>query len=141
MRNIYTIARLTVLEMLRRRLFLVLLGLLALAVGGLLAPERQELHEHLERLGLPPSNRSVPRADQRNVARHRPTSLRIWTRQASGRPELGQADAGDYPQLSSEFIVSADPDLIFLADTKCCHQSAATVGKPITSINLPPAAK
>jgi iron complex transport system substrate-binding protein len=35
--------------------------------------------------------------------------------------------AGDYPQLSSEYIVSADPDLIVLADTKCCGQSAATV--------------
>lgn len=26
----------------------------------------------------------------------------------------------DYPQLSAEFIVSQNPDLIFLADTKCC---------------------
>jgi len=32
-----------------------------------------------------------------------------------------------YPQLSSEFIVTADPDLIFLADTKCCQQDATTV--------------
>ncbi len=41
------------------------------------------------------------------------------------------ADGGpvgnDYPQLSSEFIVSANPDLIFLADTKCCGQDAAAV--------------
>jgi len=37
--------------------------------------------------------------------------------------------AGDYPQLSSEYIVSADPDLIVLADTKCCRQSATTVAK------------
>lgn len=36
-----------------------------------------------------------------------------------------------YPQLSSEFIVSADPQLIFLADTVCCRQSATTVaGRP-----------
>jgi iron complex transport system substrate-binding protein len=34
-----------------------------------------------------------------------------------------------YPQLSPEYIVHADPDLIFLADTKCCGQSAATVAK------------
>jgi iron complex transport system substrate-binding protein len=34
-----------------------------------------------------------------------------------------------YPQLSAEFIVKADPDIIFLADTKCCDQSAATVSK------------
>jgi iron complex transport system substrate-binding protein len=35
--------------------------------------------------------------------------------------------AGGYPQLSAEYIVDADPDLIFLADTKCCGQSAETV--------------
>jgi iron complex transport system substrate-binding protein len=35
--------------------------------------------------------------------------------------------ASQYPQLSAEFIVDADPDLIFLADTKCCDQSAETV--------------
>lgn len=39
------------------------------------------------------------------------------------------AEAGnDYPQLSAEAIVSSDPDLIFLADTKCCNESIATVG-------------
>jgi iron complex transport system substrate-binding protein len=32
-----------------------------------------------------------------------------------------------YPQLSSEAIVKADPQLIVLADTVCCHQTAATV--------------
>ena len=32
-----------------------------------------------------------------------------------------------YPQLSAEFILAADPDFIFLADTRCCGQSAATV--------------
>ncbi len=41
------------------------------------------------------------------------------------------ADAGNdtnpYPQLSAETIIKANPDLIFLADTKCCGQSAATV--------------
>jgi iron complex transport system substrate-binding protein len=39
----------------------------------------------------------------------------------------GAADAGGYPQLSAEFLVDADPDLIFLADTKCCGQDAGTV--------------
>jgi iron complex transport system substrate-binding protein len=34
---------------------------------------------------------------------------------------------GGYPQLSQEALVGADPDLIFLADTRCCKQSAATV--------------
>ena len=32
-----------------------------------------------------------------------------------------------YPQLSAEYIVDADPDLIFLADTKCCGESPETV--------------
>lgn len=32
-----------------------------------------------------------------------------------------------YPQLSAEYIVKADPDVIFLADTQCCGQSAKTV--------------
>ena len=35
--------------------------------------------------------------------------------------------AGAYPQLSSEYIVGSDPDLVVLADTKCCGQSAKTV--------------
>jgi iron complex transport system substrate-binding protein len=35
--------------------------------------------------------------------------------------------AGGYPQLSAEYILDADPDLIFLADTKCCGQNADTV--------------
>jgi iron complex transport system substrate-binding protein len=32
-----------------------------------------------------------------------------------------------YPQLSGEYIIQANPDLIFLADARCCGQSAATV--------------
>jgi iron complex transport system substrate-binding protein len=38
-----------------------------------------------------------------------------------------KASAGDYPQLSAEYIVSSSPDVIVLADTKCCHQNLATV--------------
>jgi iron complex transport system substrate-binding protein len=42
------------------------------------------------------------------------------------------ADAADtagsgYPQLSPEYIVEQNPDLIVLADTVCCGQTAATV--------------
>ena len=38
------------------------------------------------------------------------------------------AEAGnDYPQLSAEAIVSSNPDIIVLADTKCCAQTAETV--------------
>ncbi|MEV4629962.1 ABC transporter substrate-binding protein [Micromonospora sp. NPDC049523] len=34
---------------------------------------------------------------------------------------------GGYPQLTPEVLVKSDPDLIFLADSKCCQQSAETV--------------
>ena len=42
------------------------------------------------------------------------------------------ADAADpdgygYPQLSPEYVIEQDPDLIFLADTKCCAESASTL--------------
>ncbi|QGG97127.1 ABC transporter substrate-binding protein [Actinomarinicola tropica] len=36
-------------------------------------------------------------------------------------------DAGNYPQLSEEFVLDADPDFIFLADAQCCDQSPETV--------------
>ena len=36
-------------------------------------------------------------------------------------------EAGGYPQLSAEYLIDADPDLIFLADTKCCGQDATTL--------------
>jgi iron complex transport system substrate-binding protein len=36
-------------------------------------------------------------------------------------------DGSGYPQLSGEFLLQADPDLVFLADTKCCGQDAETV--------------
>jgi iron complex transport system substrate-binding protein len=34
---------------------------------------------------------------------------------------------GGYPQLSQEALVKANPDMIFLADVKCCAQSAESV--------------
>jgi iron complex transport system substrate-binding protein len=34
---------------------------------------------------------------------------------------------GGYPQMSQEALVQANPDTIFLADTKCCQQSVQTV--------------
>lgn len=41
--------------------------------------------------------------------------------------DAAAARAPDYPQLSAEYIVASNPDLIVLADTKCCHQDANTV--------------
>ena len=40
--------------------------------------------------------------------------------------EAEGAESG-YPQLSAEYIIEADPDLIFLGDTKCCGESVETV--------------
>jgi iron complex transport system substrate-binding protein len=39
------------------------------------------------------------------------------------------AEAGGYPQLTGEYIVSESPDVIVLADTTCCEQTAETVAK------------
>jgi iron complex transport system substrate-binding protein len=35
---------------------------------------------------------------------------------------------GGYPQLAQEALIKSNPDTIFLADSKCCKQSAQTVG-------------
>ena len=41
--------------------------------------------------------------------------------------DAAQGSGSGYPKLSAEYIVAANPDLIVLADTKCCAQTAATV--------------
>ena len=38
-------------------------------------------------------------------------------------------DGYGYPQLTSEYVIGANPDLIVLADTLCCGQSATTVAE------------
>jgi iron complex transport system substrate-binding protein len=45
--------------------------------------------------------------------------------------------AKDYPQLSAEFVVKSAPDVIVLADTKCCGQSAATLAKRPAFASVP----
>ncbi len=42
-------------------------------------------------------------------------------------PADPDGEAFGFPQLNEEFLVTADPDIIFLADTKCCEQTAETV--------------
>jgi len=47
-----------------------------------------------------------------------------------GLRNIADAAAGggsDYPQLSAEYILGANPGLVVLADTRCCGQSVATV--------------
>ncbi len=48
---------------------------------------------------------------------------------------LGMVDIADaaskgseYPQLSAEYLINANPDYVFLADTVCCGQNAASFG-------------
>lgn len=41
--------------------------------------------------------------------------------------DLADSDPGAYPQLTAEYIVESDPDLIFLACTKYCGETADTV--------------
>ena len=41
-------------------------------------------------------------------------------------PADADGQSGGYPQLSAEFLVDADPDLVFLADTQCCQQDLDT---------------
>lgn len=45
----------------------------------------------------------------------------------AGLENIVADDAGAYPQLSQEFIVDADPDLIFLACTIYCGETAESV--------------
>jgi iron complex transport system substrate-binding protein len=49
---------------------------------------------------------------------------------AAGLTNIADAAGANnpYPQLSGEVIVKQNPDLIFLADTKCCGQNQQTVG-------------
>ncbi|WP_433299855.1 ABC transporter substrate-binding protein [Actinoplanes sp. CA-030573] len=54
-------------------------------------------------------------------------------------PADADGGKGGYPQLSQEALIKANPDTIFLADSKCCQQSAQTVAarsgwKTITAV-------
>lgn len=41
-------------------------------------------------------------------------------------PADADGSAYGYPQLNEEFIITANPDIVFLADTICCGQTAET---------------
>jgi iron complex transport system substrate-binding protein len=41
--------------------------------------------------------------------------------------DAAESDVPDYPQLSAEHVIQSDPDLVLLADTKCCQQNAASL--------------
>jgi len=43
--------------------------------------------------------------------------------------DAADEDGSGYPQLNAEYIVEANPDLVFLSDTKCCDVTAASVAE------------
>ncbi|GAA4618931.1 ABC transporter substrate-binding protein [Saccharopolyspora hordei] len=46
-----------------------------------------------------------------------------------GLQNIADPAGGDFPQLSEEHIVQANPDLIFVSDVECCQVTAASVGQ------------
>lgn len=56
-------------------------------------------------------------------------ALRLLGLRSIADSAKGAAASGGYPQLSAEFILNADPGYVFLADTRCCKQSLATVAR------------
>jgi iron complex transport system substrate-binding protein len=56
-------------------------------------------------------------------------ALRLLGLTSIADPAKGAAASGGYPQLSAEFILNADPGYVFLADTRCCKQSLATLAR------------
>ena len=65
---------------------------------------------------------TLPGGQQFTAIAHQPESPGRWT--VIYAPGAGSTGA---VQLSAEYIVSANPDLIVLADTRCCGQSRAKV--------------
>ena len=47
----------------------------------------------------------------------------------------------DYPQLSPEYVISANPGLIVLADTVCCGQNARTIAGGPAGRGSPPSGR
>ncbi len=84
---------------------------------------------------------SVPHASKRLTVYHElePDYYSVTSKTFIGRVYtlLGLHDIADaaknagsgYPQLSAEYIVAADPELIVLADSVCCAQTPAKVAK------------
>ena len=83
--------------------------------------------------------RSVPKSQRHQTVYHEldPTYFSATSATFIGRVYKlfgfkNIADAADathtgYPQLSAEYIVSSSPDIVVLADSVCCGQSAASV--------------
>jgi iron complex transport system substrate-binding protein len=93
-----------------------------------------EMKDEIEELAS-----SVPKRDKRLTYFHEldPTLFSATSKTFLGEiyrlagleniADPADSDQSGYPQLSPEFVIQKNPDLVFLADTKCCQQSAETV--------------
>ena len=102
------------------------------------APQAKKVVTEMER-SLTKLLRSVPKVQRHQSVYHEldPTYYSATSATFIGRLYKlfgfrNIADAADtthsgYPQLSAEYIVSANPDIVVLADSVCCAQTAATV--------------
>lgn len=89
------------------------------------------------RMGIARAVASVPRRPLRVYHELTPDYYSATSRTFIGRiyalfglrniADAAPGSASGYPQLSGEYIVSANPSLIVLADGKCCGQTPATV--------------
>jgi iron complex transport system substrate-binding protein len=87
--------------------------------------------------GIERARRSVPRGSaisffhELSPSLYSATSATFVGRVYSlfGLRNIADAAGGDYPQLSAEYVIAADPRFIVLADTRCCDQSLRTVAR------------
>ena len=98
----------------------------AKVVGGM----EQTLTQLLR--SVPRSNRRLTVYDELDPTYYSATSATFIGRVFKLFGFRNIADAADtthsgYPQLSAEYIVSSNPDIVVLSDTVCCGQNAASV--------------
>ena len=92
------------------------------------ADDNGGLFDNLRRLSIPALRAPAARTFDDSYAQIQ--QLGQATGHLAGLQNIADATqdkAGGYPQLSAEFVLQAKPDFIFLADTKCCGQTPATV--------------
>ncbi|WP_405993450.1 ABC transporter substrate-binding protein [Streptomyces sp. NBC_00986] len=101
-------------------------------------PQAQKIVQHMQRkIGTLVKSTPVPPKDTRyyHEIDNSYYSATSHTFIGSVYAEFGIQDIADpydvegtgYPKLTPSQIISADPDLVFLADTKCCGQNLKTV--------------
>jgi iron complex transport system substrate-binding protein len=97
----------------------------AAAVSGI----RQEIQATLK--SVPPSSRALSFYHELDQKYYSATSQTFVGQiyKLVGLRNVADSSPGSsqYPQLSAEYVIAANPDLIVLADTDCCNQSLATV--------------